>query len=132
MLPELAIGVLNSPNSAVQRSLIRSTWMLDPMIRCGRITVRFVIGNGSCFSATVAREMTLHEDMYQVNAPDCQKSYGPEKTHEWFKAALRTFPSAEWIAKTEDDTMLWPSAIMADLRSLTPSAEYYGSISWQG
>ena len=56
----------------------------------------------------------------------------PEKTHAWFKAALVAFPSAAWIGKTEDDAIIWPSALLTDLAAVSTSTDWYGQMHWQG
>ena len=68
------------------------------------------------------REVALHKDIAVLDALD-----GPgievaqsciEKMNEWVRYALRTWPSARFIGKTEDDTYVQIAVLESELRAL--------------
>jgi len=130
----LALGVLSAPRSVQRRGHARATWMSDAAIVSGRVIVRFVIGglSASCLSDDVHAEGQRHRDLTFVRTHDCRMWHTPEKTHIWFKEALKAFPEVPWVGKTEDDAMIWPTVILADLAAVSPSTEWYGQMHWQG
>ena len=68
----------------------------------------------------------------QLDAPDCRKWHSPEKVHRWFQYALARWPRTPWLGKMEDDGMLWPAALAADLSGLVRNSTYYGVMRWAG
>ena len=131
-----AIGVLSAPSASARRAAARTTWLLDIAVRSGDLAVRFVLGGRSspvpgCAEAA-ALEATLHKDVVVVDTSDCRIWHSAAKVHAWFKHALDAFPQAEWLGKSEDDTLPWPSAVLADLVQLSADVEYYGVMAWQG
>lgn len=133
MVVDLAIGVLSAPDAHARRDSIRRTWVQDATVSDSRVAVRFVLGRWpeACVRSAEA-EAAAHKDVMFVATHDCSLWYAAEKVHLWFKTALTTFPSAQWLAKSEDDTVLWPSAVLTDLLALSADTDYYGSMSWQG
>ena len=142
-VPALALGVITAPDAHKRRSGARATWLRDPAVLTGRVAVRFVLGGGGARSASddgdaacresVRAEAAAHPaDTLLVDARDCHIWHSPAKVHAWFKAALRLFPSTAWLGKTEDDALPWPSAVVADLETLSPRVQYYGLMAWQG
>ena len=139
--PEVALGVLSAPSSAARREAARDTWFRDSAILSGRVVVRFVLGSlGSSSSSTgnndcaraAAAEAAAHTDVMLVRTTDCRMWFSPAKVHEWFRAALVAYPHTPWLGKTEDDALLWPTALLVDLAALAPSIELYGVMGWQG
>jgi hypothetical protein len=58
-----------------------------------------------------------------------------QKTHAWFAYALKAFPVAHWIGKTEDDAMVRVRALWAELkavRAVRQDVESYGTLYWIG
>lgn len=98
-----------------------------------RVIGRFVIGHhhGPCNSTRLVREIDRHGDFALVDSPDCKKWHSAEKVHKWFQYALVKWPRTPWLAKMEDDGMLWPAALAADLSALRNST-YYGVMRWAG
>ena len=137
----LALGVVSDPSAWRRRSAARATWLRDPAIVAGQVDVRFVLGSGASEGAadddTVCRNISVgaaqsETDVVLVPTPDCKMWHSPAKVHAWFQYALTHFPKASWIGKTEDDAMLWPSAVVADLRVLPADVDYFGVLAWQG
>ena len=148
--PQLALGVVSAPASEARRNAARGSWLRDAAVLDGRVAVRFVLGSSAASSsdhddyyesaAAAAKCRDVAEaalrasprDVLLVDAPDCNMWHSPAKVHAWFQAALVAFPNAQWLGKTEDDAMLWASALLTDLHSLPPAAQYYGVMAWQG
>lgn len=133
----LVLGVLNAPNraGALRRTLARATWLTDEAVLHGHTRVRFVLGDlRGCEQQrkSIEADAAMHGDVIFVDAPDCRMIYSPEKTHAWFKFALHAFRSALWLGKTEDDAMVWPTALLADLAGISEEVELYGHLHWQG
>ena len=130
----IVLGIITSPSAATRRDAARLTWLRDSSIISGDVAYRFVIGESASSCAGASTDLAA-ADIVRVQAPDCAKWHGAAKVHAWFKLALKVFPRAQWFGKTEDDGMLWPSALHADLKALeqrSPRAQYYGVLSWQG
>ena len=144
--PQLALGVLSAPAAHARRHAARGSWLQDPAVIDGRVAVRFVLGymlstdghggpqtaeHAACRALCVAARDSS-SDTVLVDAPDCKMWHSPAKVHAWFKHALQAFPATPWIGKTEEDAMLWPTALVVDLASLPSGVLYYGIMGWQG
>jgi hypothetical protein len=142
--PTLVIGVLAAPANVASRKGARATWLRDAVVTSGNVVVRFVLGHNvsQCVRFDRRRaarrllqalraEAARFADLARVVAPDCEHSTAAMKVHAWFQHALHTWPRTPWLAKLEDDALLWPSALVADLTSLR-HATYYGVLRWVG
>ena len=134
----VALGILTGPSDITNRRNCRSTWMTDAPLRDDRVYARFVVGDVRLSSACKAsmismlrQEQEMHRDFAFVAAPDCLLGHSAEKVHAWYRYALDAVPSSIWIAKMEDDGLLWPSGLLLDLGRLQ-SADYYGVLRWAG
>lgn len=128
--PVLVIGIITSPSNYRVRLAARKTWVTDAEAR--KHVTRFVIGRkGSHYNLRLKDEMNTYADFAVVESPDGNKGDSAEKVHRWFQYALIKWPFTSWIAKTEDDGILWPSALIKDLEGLTASS-YYGVMRWMG
>lgn len=132
----LAMGMVIAPFSSERRAQVRATMLqYDPVLK-GSTVFRFVIGRemptlekqlGSQRSAAALQELTresaTHGDIAMVDALDGKGvsvacSCG-EKQTAWVRYALRRWPNAHFIGKTEDDTYLQLATLEAELRTLT-------------
>ena len=130
----VVVGVMAAPDGHATRAAARQTWMQDavggPMPDVSsasrRVVARFVIGrhHAACNTTQLQRELARHSDFALVDAPDCRKWHSPEKVHRWFEYALARWPRTPWLGKMEDDGMLWPAALAADLSSLVRKGNF--------
>ena len=131
----IVLGIMVVPANTVLRAASRKSWLPEAQ---NHATVRFVAGDVSCARALLAAEVAVYSDIVFVGSDDCSKWHSPAKVHAWYQFALRNFPKANWIAKTEDDGLLWMSAITTTLSSITRvfahhrSSVYAGMMQWQG
>ena len=136
----LVVGVITSPQNQANRDNIRASWMSELRSDSGvsrklhgrNVQVRFVVGDVPCALEALAHENATHLDIAFVRAEDCRKGHSAAKVHAWFAHALVAWPSAKWLAKTEDDSYLWLSALTTDLRALSPNVSYVGLMGWTG
>ena len=127
----LALGVMVVPSNAAYRAAARQTWLNDAIKHA---TVRFVAGDVPCAREALQREVDLHHDIAFVRSDDCKKWHSPAKVHAWYTYALKQYPDAIWIAKMEDDGILWTKALvglLGQVRQPTKSV-YFGMMQWQG
>ena len=136
--PMVVVGVMAAPGGHATRAAARQTWiggqMPDVSSASRRVVVRFVIGrrHAACNTTQLQHELARHSDFALVDAPDCRKWHSPEKVHRWFQYALARWPRTPWLGKMEDDGMLWPAALAADLSGLVRNSTYYGVMRWAG
>ena len=138
----VVVGVMAAPDGHATRAAARQTWMQDavggPMADMTsplrRVIARFVIGryHAACNTSLLQRELVRQSDIVLVDSPDCQKWHSPEKVHRWFEYALARWPRIPWLGKMEDDGLLWPAALAADLSGLVRKSTYYGVMRWAG
>ena len=92
--------------------------------------MRFVAGDVPCAHQAMQWEADEHGDVAFVASDDCKKWHSPAKIHAVTYALA--FPQASWIAKMEDDGILWTHAAVEALMSPTARAVYFGMMQWQG
>ena len=129
----IAVGMITAPFFWDRRGQVRSTMMQYPPVLAGRMAFRFVIGNympslqldTAAVRSKVAaldQEITQHADIVRVDSID-----GPnldnacscvEKQAAWVQFALRAWPEAGFIAKTEDDTYVQLQVLEGELMAL--------------
>eukprot|EP00965_Chrysotila_dentata_P044745 1487668-Pleurochrysis_carterae.AAC.2 len=104
---------------------VRDTMLQYKSVLNGQVIFRFVIGNTLTAGAqkNVMAENMTKGDMLQLDAID-----GPgikvacscgEKTFAWFQYALKAWPGAAMIGKTEDDTYLQLDNLLRELQSVS-------------
>lgn len=126
----LALGIMVVPSNSVLRAAARASWLPEARKHA---TVRWVAGDVPCARAALTEEAQLYGDVAFVASDDCQKWHSPAKVHAWYAYALRSFPQAVWIAKMEDDGLLWTSALVSTLSSVRQHGSVYvGMLQWQG
>ena len=114
--PRLALGVLAVPSDVRQRDSIRATWFQDDSVLQRLIAARFVIGAARpCERSRCDKEARRHGDIAFVNASDCAPWHASHKVHAWYQWAMQEFSAVPWIGKLEDDTLIAPSILLADL-----------------
>ena len=123
---------------------VRGSWLRDVAVLEGKVAYRFVLGYDrssalsqsaaaiACQKLSSAASAASPHDVVLVDAPDCHMWHSPAKVHAWFKYALHAFPLTHWLGKSEEDTMIWPSALLVDMSWLPPEVQYYGIMGWQG
>jgi hypothetical protein len=135
----IALGIMVVPNNLVLRVAARASWLPEARKYA---TTRWVAGDVPCARNMLREEAELHGDVVFVPTKDCQKWHSPHKVHAWYQYALRTFLQAAWIAKMEDDGLLWTSALADLLWAVRHSGHasidrssasvYVGMLQWQG
>ena len=126
----LAIGIMVVPTNAAYRAAARQTWLNEAIKHA---TAVFVAGDVACAHHALDREAGMHGDVVFVDSDDCQKWHSPAKIHAWYTYALKAYPQAQWIAKTEDDGMLWTKPLVTALGSVRQRGSVYaGMMQWQG
>ena len=142
--PSLVLGILSAPKSDARRDAARGSWLRDVAVLEGKVSYRFVLGYDrssalsqsaaaiACQKLSSAASAASPHDVVLVDAPDCHMWHSPAKVHAWFKYALHAFPLTHWLGKSEEDTMIWPSALLVDMSWLPPEVQYYGIMGWQG
>ena len=108
--PLLALGMVIAPSNEAKRALVRRTMLQARCVLDGSVVFRFLVGcaaGGGCRrESRPLREDTLA--LPSLDGPEVA-SHGPhcactEKTFDWMQHALRTWPTAAFFGKTEDDT----------------------------
>lgn len=127
---QLAIGVMVEPRNGAYRIAARQTWMIDAEKHA---TVKFVAGDVKCAHQALAAEEKEYDDIVFVKSDDCKKWHSPAKIHAWYTFALAAYPQALWIAKMEDDGLLWTDALLSAMASVRQRGSVYlGMMQWQG
>ena len=147
-LPFAALGVLSGTSHKVdsvhsrfvtRRRMVRSTWMQLENINPGRgarrgmgFVVRFILRCGGLPANHSARS---EPDVLCTPVPAQESRLrGPILAlYFWFAHALKTYPTATYICKSDDDVFLYSPDIEAHLHSI-PSASapfaYYGAFNF--
>lgn len=138
----LAIGMNAAPFNRVKRQLVRTTMLKHAAVVDGRIIFRFVVGSTlipkaprstakaasssarwEADRAALAAEVAAHDDVVQVDALDgpgvAMECPAAEKTIQWMQHAVRTWPNARYVGKTEDDTFLHLDMLALELERLS-------------
>ena len=132
----VALGMVTAPGATARRNQVRGTMLRYEPVLAGRLAFRFIVGDALHLRPRdggkrrlqdgIEAETTRHGDLVQLEALD-----GPaipvacscvEKTASWVRYALRSWPSARFIGKTEDDTYVQLSVLEAELRALVDRA----------
>ena len=142
----LVLGIMTAPDSVGLRATCRSTWLAEPGAR-PFVTSKFVVGGrgtacGKRGMLALAEETAQHGDIAVVNASDCAMWHCSAKVHAWFKLAVHTWPAAKWYGKAEEDGIIWLSALMLELNTISQSrhgsdaaegsAWLFGKLAWLG
>jgi len=137
----LAIGMNAAPFNHPKRRQVRNTMLQHGSVRSGRIVFRFVVGTElvnktrrtssraaasaqrwSANQAALHQEAAAHGDIALVDAIDgpgvAMECPAAEKTIQWLKYALRTWPHAQHYRTTEDDTFVHLDMLALELDRL--------------
>ena len=121
----LALGMVTAPESAARRDLVRKTMLASSRaVQEGSVVFRFLVGCGP--GSGCKGPLNVHrKDMLALSALDgpAVSEHGPhcaciEKMGEWFKYALRQWPSAQYYGKTEEDAYVHIDGIVHELIKL--------------
>jgi len=120
---KLLLGVMSNHTNVNRRALIRRTWM--PQCR------------GSCEALFVVRRLFSaaepSADMIVLSPENESLRWLRFSTYNspmlpWFKYAFRYLPHADFVAKVDDDALIYPAGLLADLRAHRP--DLYGAVEW--
>lgn len=141
--PLLAMGMNAAPFNFAKRQAVRSTMLQHDAVLAGRVVFRFIVGDllvptrprraatksnqsealWTLNRARLAAEMESQRDVLQLDAIDgpgvAMECPAAEKTIQWMRYALRTWPAAQFIGKTEDDTFVHLAALELELQRLS-------------
>ncbi|RNE98455.1 UDP-Gal or UDP-GlcNAc-dependent glycosyltransferase [Trypanosoma conorhini] len=148
----LVLGILSTDDEARRRrrNLQRSTCWRFPGVATrandftGEMLVLYFFGrhpaHGYSYSAALQEEAALWNDVVALPMNEARKPgktnglWGIEvgmnmgrKTYMWFHFALRTFPTASYLAKGDDDIFLRVPLFLAFLRLLPRRGIYMGA-----
>lgn len=131
--PQLVLGVISAPASEEVRQLARLTWLHGAH---ASVLSRFVIGANTSLchprhASAVIVEEARQRDIVRVESPDCHKGFSAEKVHAWYSLALKAWPSAEWLGKVEEDSLVRVGPLSRLVAALPSSVEYAGFMQWQ-
>ena len=133
---DLAMGMVTAPFAFDRREQARNTMLRYEPVLSGRVVFRFVVGDAihtkpqrilSADSAdgmrrALRRELQTHHDILALDALDGNAVEVAcscvEKTTSWVRYALKAWPTARFIGKTEDDTYVNLAVLDAELRAL--------------
>ena len=134
------MGMVIGPFNFEKRSQVRQTMLQSGAVRRGAVAWRFVVGLEALATSEkkdrLMREASQLDDILLLpevldGASVAMPCSCTEKTYAWFTFALRHWPLARWIAKTEDDTYTNLDQLLSDLSS--ESADFARILeAWQG
>ena len=118
----LLLGIFSVASDRERRDAMRTTWVAEARdLGLRSLTARFVLGREA--REQLATEQQEHGDLVQL---DCAENQHKGKTFLWFRASLRLAERFDYVAKMDQDVLLWPAELAADLRGFAPRAFYGG------
>ena len=122
----IVISIHSDPRFVEWRSSVRETWLTRAR-RLGMLAVFIVCAP----SAAVVAEADEYNDIIVIEAPylyHAERSVLPLLEHVWFQLAARHAVDASWVMKTDQDTIVFPDALLRFLRNasaaLDPQRQY--------
>ena len=117
--PALALGMVASAPAVGRRAAVRHT-MLSGDLADG-VAFRFLLGSVEAHRTALREEQQVHGDLLllrdALDGGDVSIHCSCiEKMHLWFVHALKRWPDARWVGKTEDDTYTNLPQLLFDLR----------------
>mmetsp|Transcript_9184 Transcript_9184/g.20319 ORF Transcript_9184/g.20319 Transcript_9184/m.20319 type:complete len:711 (-) Transcript_9184:63-2195(-) len=124
----LLIGVMSTLQDEGRRNAMRDTWVLEARSVAPSLTVRFVLGWGrsDLESLAILRENATYGDLIVL---PCQENQHRGKTLHWFAfahAARAQLPH-DYVAKMDQDVLVWPSELQEQLQGLVRE-NFYGGV----
>ena len=122
-LPLLVIGMVIAPQNQPKMQLVRDTMLRSNTVTSGQTVFRFLIGcpaGENCddglalppVAPDVLRLSALDGAEVSAHGPHCACT---EKTSEWLRYAVETWPGAAFFGKTEDDAYVHLDGLAAEL-----------------
>lgn len=100
--PSLAVGMVSTAGALGHRQRVRET--VFHTLVAAEVAWRFIVGaNGGGRVRDEPPDVLAWSADGAAHSKQCSCS---EKTRWWFGFAIRRWPNASWVAKTEDDTYL--------------------------
>lgn len=122
----IVISIHSDPRFTEWRSSVRETWLTRAR-RLGMLAVFIVCAP----TAAVVAEADEYNDIIVIDAPyfyHAERSVLPLLEHVWFQLAARHAIDASWVMKTDQDTVVFPDALLRFLRNtsmaLDPQEHY--------
>ena len=114
----LLIGVMSVLQERDRRDAMRDTWLPEMMPAVA--TTRFVLGRTNASEADA--EQAEQGDLVVLS---CEENQHRGKTLLWFVHALRLPEDYAFVAKMDQDVLLWPDEMAHEMASW-PSSGFYG------
>ena len=114
----LLIGVMSVLQERDRRDAFRDTWL--PEMAPAVATTRFVLGRTNASEADA--EQAEQGDLVVLS---CEENQHRGKTLLWFAHALRLPEDYAFVAKMDQDVLLWPAKLALEMASW-PSSGFYG------
>lgn len=111
----IVISIHSDPRFVEWRSSVRETWLTRAR-RLGMLAV-FIVCNPD---ADVITEAAIYNDIIAIEAPyfyHAERSVLPLLEHVWFQLAARHAIDAQWVMKTDHDTVVFPDTLARFLRN---------------
>lgn len=109
--PSLAVGMVSTAGALGHRQRVRET--VFHTLVAAEVAWRFIVGaNGGGRVRDEPPDVLAWSADGAAHSKQCSCS---EKTRWWFGFAIRRWPNASWVAKTEDDTYLHLGKLLFDL-----------------
>ena len=108
--PTLAVGMVSTIGASSHRQRVRET--VFHTLAAAEVAWRFVVGANGDRARDEQPDVLAWSADGAAHSKQCSCS---EKTRWWFGYAIRRWPSASWVAKTEDDTFLHLGKLLFDL-----------------
>ena len=114
----LLIGVMSVLQERDRRDAFRDTWL--PEMAPAVAVTRFVLGRTNASEADA--EQAEQGDLVVLS---CEENQHRGKTLLWFAHALRLPEDYAFVAKMDQDVLLWPAQLALEMASW-PSSGFYG------
>ena len=118
----LLIGVMSVLQERDRRDVMRTTWLTEMMPAVA--TTRFVLGRSNNASETEQADAE-QADRGDLVVLSCEENQHRGKTLLWFVHALG-LPDYAFVAKMDQDVLLWPAQLAHEMASWPISAFYGG------
>ena len=120
---KLLLGVMSNHTNVNRRALIRHTWMPHCRGPCEALFVVRRLFSAAEPSADMIVLSPENESLRWLRFSTYNSPMLP-----WFKYAFRHLPHADFVAKVDDDALIYPAGLLADLHAHRP--DLYGAVEW--
>lgn len=112
---QLVILIFSARMNYDQRDAVRRCIVATTRLVQNNIAIKFVVGNHPSKAS-----LPPEPDLLELDLLDSYSSL-PAKLKLGYRWALREYPSVQWVAKVDDDSIIWPNRLSQFLGSLSSS-----------